>query len=255
MTPAVGQHGFTLAEWLLASLLGSLVLASALAWLQADLQMQLSQRAPAELADTGQWLYRRWWLSALQAGQGAVHPLGLDDQRLAAWRPADASGSGAPASDQLLLVRRLDAAARDCEGTSVVAGDVLVERWLVRADSSAAGWVLACDGGSCGSTGCQRLGDSGMAVQGEIDSLQVLYGVAAEAGQALRYVAADELRSLAPPPRVLALRIGLLAHSRERLPGGRIWPVPVDWLGVVLPAQASGRAHAAWQWTLEVPHG
>lgn len=249
------QAGFTLAEWLLASLLGSLVLAAALAWLQASLQMQLSQRAPAELADTGQWLYRRWWLSALQAGQGGVHPLGLDDARLAAWRPADASGSGIPASDQFMLVRQLDAAARDCEGTSVAAGDVLVERWLVRADSSATGLVLACDGGSCNASGCQRLGDSGMAVQGEIDSLQVLYGLAPESGQTLRYVDATVLRSISPPPRVLALRAGLLAHSRERLPGGRIWPVPVDWLGVVLPAQPTGRAHAAWQWTLELPNG
>lgn len=251
----IRQRGFSLAEWLLASLLGSLVLASALAWLQADLQMQLGQRAPAELADAGQWLYRRWWLSALQAGQGGVHPLGLDDSRLATWRPADASGSGAPASDQFMLVRRLDAATRDCEGSSVAVGDVLVERWLVRADSSAPGWVLACDGGSCGAGGCQRLGDSGMAVQGEIDSLQVLYGLAAEAGQSLRYVDATVLRTLVPPPRVMALRIGLLAHSRERLPGARVWLMPADWLGVALPAQSLGRAHAAWQWTLEVPHG
>lgn len=249
------QRGFTLAEWLLASLLGVLVLAAALAWLQAALRLQLSQRAPAELADTGLWLYRRWWSQALLAGQGGVHPLGLDDPRLAAWRSADGTGSGSPASDQLLLVRRLDADGRDCEGNTVAAGELLVERWLVRADSSAAGLALACDGGSCGASGCQRLGDSGMAVQGDIGSLQVLYGLMPAPGLAGRYVDAATLLAMSPSPRVGSLRIGLLAHSRERLPEGRAWPVPLDWLGLSLPMQPAGRAHAAWQWTLELPHG
>lgn len=250
-----GQRGFTLAEWLLASLLGVLVLAAALAWLQAALRLQLSQRAPAELADTGLWLYRRWWSQALLAGQGGVHPLGLDDPRLAAWRPADGSGSGSPASDQLVLVRRLEAAGRDCEGNTIAAGELLVERWLVRADSSAPGFALACDGGSCGVSGCQRLGDSGMAVQGDIDSLQVLYGLMPATGVAARYVDAATLLAISPPPRVGSLRIGLLAHSHERLPDGRGWRAPVDWLGLALPVQPAGRAHAAWQWTLEVPNG
>lgn len=249
------QRGFTLAEWLLASLLGVLVLAAALAWLQAALRLQLSQRAPAELADSGLWLHRRWAAQALLAGQGGVHPLGLDDPRLAAWRPADGGGGGSPASDQLVLVRRLDVAGRDCEGNTVTAGELLVERWLVRADSSAAGLALACDGGSCGVSGCQRLGDSGMAVQGDIGSLQVLYGLAPAPGLAGRYVDADALLAISPTPRVGSLRIGLLAHSRERLPDGRAWPVPADWLGLDLPAQPTGRAHAAWQWTLEVPNG
>lgn len=249
------QRGIALAEWTLAALLGSFILAAALAWLQNSLQLALLQRMPLQMSEESAWLLQRLTHAALLAGQGGVHPLGAGDGRLAAWQVSDGLGPGSPASDQLVLRRHLDSETLDCEGTRVPADDDLVERYFLRADSSAPGLVLACDAGACNAAGCRELGDAGVPLQSDIDSFQVLYGLPHGPGEAGRYVDATAWRTLSPAPRLASLRIGLLQRSRESLARARRWPLPADWLGRSLAPVTDRMAHSAWQLTLAVPHG
>lgn len=253
--PAFGQRGVALAEWLLASVLGLLILMAAVAWLNSSWQLAIAQRQPLQLANAGTWIMQRISLSAELAGYGALHPLALDDPRLGAWRSENNLGVGKPASDQLVLQRLLDQDVLDCEGTRVTTGNVLVERYFMRTDSSASGWVLACDAGQCNTAGCSRLGDAGAALLPDIDSLQVLYGVAAAAGQSSQYVDATVLKNMSPMPRVLSLRVGVLLHGSESLPRKHRWSPPLDWLGLSLSAVTDTRAHAAISQTMELPNG
>ncbi|MEK6790050.1 MAG: PilW family protein [Pseudomonadota bacterium] len=249
------QRGMALAEWLLASALGLLILMAALAWLSSSWQLAISQRQPLQMANAGVWLLQRISLSAEMAGFGAVHPLALDDPRLSAWHSENNLGVGKPASDQLTMQRLLDQDVLDCEGTRVLAGNVLVERYFMRADSSSAGWVLACDAGQCNADGCSRLGDAGAALLADIDSLQVLYGVPAATGQSSQYVDATVLSGMSPTTRVLSLSVGVLLHGSESLPHKRRWQPPPDWLGLSLVAVTDKRAHAAFSQTMELPNG
>ena len=250
-----GQLGMALAEWLLACVLGLLILMAALAWLNSSWQLAISQRQPLQMANAGAWILQRIGLSAELAGFGAEHPLGLDDARLSAWRSENNLGIGKPASDQLTLQRLLDQDVLDCEGTRVSAGNVLVERYFMRTDSSAAGWVLACDAGQCNADSCSRLGDAGAALLADIDSLQVLYAVPAVPGQASQYVDASVLKSMSPTPRVLSLRVGVLLRGSEPLSRKRRWQPPQEWLGMSLSAVTDSRAHAAFSQTMELPNG
>lgn len=252
---AATQCGTALAEWLLASALGLLILMAALAWLNSSWQLAIAQRQPLQIANAGAWILQRISLSAGLAGFGALHPLALDDPRLSAWRSENNLGIGKPASDQLTLQRLLDQDLLDCEGTRVTAGNVLVERYFLRADSSASGWVLACDAGQCNADSCSRLGDAGAALLADIDSLQVLYGLPAAAGQAGQYVDATVLKSMSPMPRVLSLRVGVLLHGSEPLPRKRRWQPPLEWVSLSLTAITDTRAHAAISQTMELPNG
>lgn len=252
---ASGQRGMALAEWLLASVLGLLILMAALAWLNSSWQLAISQRQPLQLANAGAWILQRISLSTELAGFGAVHPLALDDPRLITWRSENNLGVGKPASDQLTLQRLLDRDVLDCEGTRVLAGNILIERYFMRTDSSAPGWVLTCDAGQCNTDSCIRLGDAGAAMLADIDSLQVLYGVPAAAGQASQYVDATVLKNMSPAPRVLSLRVGVLLRGSDSLPRKRRWQPPQEWLGLSLTAITDTRAHAAFSQTMELPNG
>jgi len=249
------ELGMALAEWTLAAMLGVILLAAALTWLQGSLQMALVQRVPLQMAGDAAWLFRRLELAALQAGRGGAHPLGNDDARLAPWRMTDGSGPGTPASDQLLLRRRLEAGTLDCEGRRLAVGTDMVERYFLRADSSASGLVLACDAGFCDAAGCHDLGDAGAALLSEVDSFQVLYAAITEAALAPGYVDATSWLAQPAPPRLLALRVGLLLRSRESVARPRRWSLPADWLGHDLRSASDRQAHSAWQQTLAVPHG
>lgn len=249
------QRGMALAEWVIASALGVLVLIAALAWLNSSWKLAIQQRQPMQMASSGWWILERIRQSVDLAGFGAVHPLALNDARLSLWHSADNRGAGKPASDQLTLQRLLDVDALDCEGTRVPAGNVLIERYFMRTDTSAPGWVLACDAGQCNADACSRLGDAGVALLSDIDSLQVLYAVPAATGQSSRYVDAGVLKGMSPIPRVLSLRVGVLLQGGEPLPHKRRWLAPEAWLGLSLDAVIDARSHAAFSQTMELPNG
>lgn len=249
------QKGVALAEWLLASVIGIILMMAALAWLSSSWQLALGQRQALQTANAGQWALQRLRQRVEWAGFGGVHPLALDDARVSAWLSDNNRGLGKPLSDQLTLQYLVDRAVLDCEGTRVLPGQVLVERYFVRADSSTSGWVLACDAGQCDTHDCSRLGDAGIALLADVDSFQVLYGLAPSDSLAGAYVDASALRSMSPATRVRSLRIGLFLRGSELLPRKRRWQPPADWLGISLGSITDARAHRALTQTLELPNG
>lgn len=246
-----GEAGFSLVEWLLALLIGSLTLASALLLLQVQLQHLTRLRVPQSVQQDAIWLLARWQHGVILAGQGGVAALGWPQPGLRSWWPADGSGAGSPRSDQLLLQRELSQAASDCEGTLVAAGRVLVERYHVRSDNSSRQLVLACDAGSCAGDLCQRLGDAGVALAAGVRSLQVLYAVAVagEAPGTMRWLDATRLTA-EQQASVRGIRIGLLLSAPEPA-GGQA--VSGEWFGHVLTPEPGHVRH--WQMTWELPHG
>lgn len=249
------QRGIALAEWLLASVIGLMLLMAAVAWLSSSWNMALSQRQGMQTASAGHWLIQRVAQRAEMAGLGDVHPLALDDPRLTAWLSENNQGLGKPASDQLTLQFTVENELLDCEGTRVLPGNKLIERYFVRADSSAPGWVLACDAGLCASNTCSRLGDAGVALLADVDSFQVLYGLSPNANLAGAYIDATALRSMSPPPRVSSMRLGVLLKGSELLPRKRRWQAPTEWLGLSLDSVSDARTHRAISQTLELPNG
>lgn len=257
------QRGWLLGEWLLSALLGLMALAAMLALLQDSLLLARSQRAQGPLQQAAAWLLRRLGEAAEQAGRGGVHPLGLDDARLAAWWPDNDHGPGQPASDALLVQHVAARDGLDCEGTRVTAGQRVVERYFLRSDSATSGWVLACDAGLCDAQGCTRLGDAGAALQSEVDSLQVLYLLAGSdfgagfgtdaADSAGPWVDATQLRQMAAP-RVLGIRMALLLHGAEVQSRSLRWVPPPEWFGPALTRGPDRLVHGVWLMTRELPH-
>lgn len=249
------QRGVALAEWLLASVIGLLLTMAAVAWLSSSWQMALLQRQTLQIANAGQWLLTRLGQRAELAGFGAMHPLALDDPRLNNWLSSNNQGVGKPASDQLTLQFAVDRELMDCEGTRIAVGQTLVERYFVRTDSSAPGWVLACDAGQCDASTCSRLGDAGVALLADVDSFQVLFGLAPTVDGVVAYLDASQLRSIEPRPRVHSLRVGLLLRGSDILLRKKRWQPPAEWLGYQLESVNDARAHRAFSQTFELPNG
>ena len=80
---AFAQRGIALAEWLLASVLGLLILMAALAWLNSSWQLAIAQRQPLQMANAGAWILQRINLSAGLAGFGC----GAGRFRACTWGP------------------------------------------------------------------------------------------------------------------------------------------------------------------------
>lgn len=249
------QQGWLLVEWLIAILLGMLVLVSMTTLLQDVLLLARSQRAQGAMQQSAIWLLHRLGDAVALAGQGGVHPLGLDDARLSAWWPDNDHGPGKAASDQLLLSHVAAEDGMDCEGMRVVTGQQVVERYFLRADSSGPGWVLACDAGVCDAQGCTRIGDAGAALQSEVDSLQLRYllpGTAAEAGA---WVEASDLRQRVPAgSTVLGIRMALLMHGTEMQLRNLRWNTPTEWFGPTLHLTTDRLPHGLWLMTREIAH-
>lgn len=249
------QQGWLMVEWLLAAMLGLLVLASMTALLQDALLLARSQRAQGPMQQAAVWLLRRLGEAVAVAGQGGVHPLGLDDARLGAWWPDNDHGPGKAASDQLLLSRVAAEEGLDCEGTRFVAGQRVVERYFLRTDSSGPGWVLACDAGSCDAQGCVRLGDAGAALQSEVDSLQLRYLLPGVAGEAGAWVEAGDLRQRLPAvPAVTGIRMALLMRGSETQLRSLRWSVPTEWFGPAPGLTTDRLPHGVWLMTREIAH-
>lgn len=249
------QQGWLLVEWLLAAVLGMLVLASMTTLLQDALLLARSQRAQGPMQQAAVWLLHRLGDAITLAGQGGVHPLGLDDTRLGAWWPDNDQGPGKAASDQLLLSHVAAQDGMDCEGTRVGAGQQVVERYFLRADSSGPGWVLACDAGLCDAQGCVRLGDAGTALQAEVDSLQVRYLLPGVAGESGAWVEAGDLRQRLPAvPTVLGIRMALLMRGTEMQLRNLRWSTPPEWFGPALSLATDRLPHGLWLMTREIAH-
>lgn len=216
------QRGLLLAEWLLAAVLGLLLLSAVVIGLQVQLRLQLAHRDQMQQLMSVHWLLQRLETRVLVAGWDGVHPL-LKDQP--GWPGAD---------DQLLLAWRSPEEALDCEGRRHAAGSWLVERYFLRADNQAAGLVLACDAGICTETGCSQLGDAGVPIQGGLVRWTLHYGQREQVSTDAALV--DE--GLGMP--IYRLRSALVDSAPVVSVRLNLWWINSD---------------RHWQHTLELPHG
>lgn len=228
--------GFALIEWLLSAVLGILLLAAALACLQASLRMALVQRAPLQRLATAEWVMARLQRQAAVAGGGSIQ---------AVLQP-DATG------EELIFQRLLVRDEITCDGIRALAGTRLQERYYLRRDHGRQSTALACMSVSCDSVACVGAYGQGAALSSSISGLAVRYGVAGGEGLAIDYLDAASFSGRVPTPPVLSLRVGLLINATE-VAGARFLPsLPTDWLGHGLLRRSDGAPESAWQMTLAV---
>lgn len=235
------QSGYLLAEWLLAGLLGVLVLSTIVMSLQVQLRLAASQRLPLQTATAAHWLFQRLELALLKAGEGGVHPFALDNPAAGIWP-----------DDQLVLQRLVLSHELDCEGRKAEAGVLLLERYFLRNDSASADKVLACDAGHCQQGQCQFWGDAGVAIQPAVFALVFAYGQHDHGSEVLAYISKSALQV---EQRVTAIKLGLALISQDKQMRALPWAWPASWLQPQSALAADQRIRRAWVQTIEVPHG
>lgn len=142
-------------------------------------------------------------------------------------------------SDQLTIQFVAPAAMTNCEGVAVLAGDLVVQRYYIGQSGAATGvpnisnLALFCDANtpaaaaanvSSRPTIINGLGDAGQVIMPTVDQFHVLL-VARQADGSLSYYTINQFkaatlaaRSAVPaltPPRVVALKIGVLVRSLD----------------------------------------
>lgn len=261
------QRGIAIAEWAMAAVLGALVLAAALAWLQSSVVLAMSQRVPAQLQESSYWLTQRLDQLIIHAGAGGVHPLGFDDPALSAWWPTALTNTGRVSSDQLLLQRLVISGSDDfdCEGRRTAVGARQISRLFLRRESVSPLWALACDGGYCDSSGCHALGDAGIVLMSGVNAMQWRV-LAATPALAAESSAVSSAQSVAPwqsldawriesPARSLAgLRVRLWTSSEAEFSRLRPWRAPATWLGPSLGEVRERRAQHTLEMTWAIHH-
>ena len=255
---AWSERGLALAEWALAALLGALVLAAALAWLQSSVVLAMSQRVPAQLLESSYWLSQRLDNLISRAGAGGVHPLGLDEPALAAWWPQTQPANGVLGSDQLLLQRLIssDTDAFDCEGRRTVVGTRQVSRLFLRRESVSPLWALACDSGYCDGSGCHALGDAGIVLMTGVNAIRWRLLMPSTATLVGSWQALGPVSTASTYAPVTAVRVQLWTSSEVQFTRMRRWQPPSAWMGPRINPVNDKRAHLTLEmtWGLNYAH-
>lgn len=138
---------------------------------------------------------------------------------------------------------------RDCEGNLVPAGNYMVSRYFLRADTPAGSTsALACDGGYYGVGGANvtNFGTdaSSIVLMSFVDSFQVLYGVAAASTTTpQRYMTSTQYAALvAPRPPIVSVRIGVLVRSSDSVGNLPANTTSINVLGQTVTASAQDSA-------------
>lgn len=138
---------------------------------------------------------------------------------------------------------------RDCEGNLVPAGNYMVSRYFLRADTPAGSTsALACDGGYYGVGGANvtNFGTdaSSIVLMSFVDSFQVLYGVAAASTTTpQRYMTSTQYAALvAPRPPIVSVRIGVLVRSSDSVGNLPANTTSINVLGQTVTASAQDAA-------------
>lgn len=253
-TGRLRERGVAIAEWAMAAVLGALVLASALAWLQSSVVLAMSQRVPAQLQESSYWLTQRLDQLISQAGAGGVHPLGLDDVALSAWWPQTRPNTGRALSDQLLLQRIVLSADDDfdCEGRRTAVGARQISRLFLRRESVSPLWALACDAGYCDGSGCFALGDAGIVLMTGVNAMQ--WQLLAADADAVEFMPAWQGLDAARAQAIAGLRLRLWTSSETEFSRPRRWQAPETWLGPPLDEINERRAQHTLEMTWRLSH-
>jgi hypothetical protein len=253
---ALAQRGVAIAEWVIAAVLGALVLAAALAWVQSSIVLAMSQRVPARLQESSYWLTQRLDRLISTAGAGGVHPLGLDDPALSAWWPKALVSSGRVASDQLLLQRLIetDKDDFDCEGRRTAVGARQISRLFLRRETVSPLWALACDSGYCNASGCYALGDAGIVLMTGVSAIEWRVLAAAIGADAAAWQSLESWRVEQQTTPISGLRVALWTTSEDQYSRVRRWQAPTAWSGPDISPVTERRAQHTLEMTWELSH-
>lgn len=126
-------------------------------------------------------------------------------------------------SDQLVIqYLPLTTGGFDCEGNEIIStSQYVIQRYFVRKDSNVlnnetadSALVLACDAGRYSGNAATNYGDNGQIVMKRVDYFHVLLVTQDSAGN-YRDLPIDTYVGLAVKPRILGVKIGVLARSAQ----------------------------------------
>lgn len=126
-------------------------------------------------------------------------------------------------SDQLVIQYLPLAAGRfDCEGNEITStSQYVIQRYFVRKDdnfttneTADTALALACDAGRYSGNTATNFGDNGQIVMKRVDYFHVLL-VAEDSTGSFRNIAIDDYMALATKPRIIGVKIGVLARSSQ----------------------------------------
>lgn len=123
--------------------------------------------------------------------------------------------TGATQSDQLTIQFVAPAQMTNCEGTSVNAGDQVIQRYFLRADTTdTTALVLACDAGSVASGALSNFGDAGQVIMQRVEHFRILLGTQTAAG-IWRYYSVHDYMALtaSPKPQIKSIQLSVLVRS------------------------------------------
>lgn len=240
MVPRVmQQRGFSLVELMVAMALGLLISLASVQLFIANQQTFNFQRGTSDVQTGGRFatdmLLRELRTAGLPSwGDATVNGVVLATAEVpgltstALLTRDGAVTAGISSSDQLLLHYGTLAATQDCEGNNVAQGTYVLSRYFIRNDADTGTMALVCDAGQ--RTGSTITGlnatatNAGTVLVSGVDSFQVLLGLDDgdnKVVRANRYVNIatynDNTAFPLPKPRVVAVRIGLLLRSQERV--------------------------------------
>lgn len=238
------ERGFNLIELMISLSLGLIVILAATQLFVANQVNFNFQRGTADVQTGGRFgtdvLVRDIRTSGLAIFGDATVPgiimstdqlPGLTDANMLTRDGASVATTtgGISDSDQLLVQYGTLMATQDCEGNDVAANTYVIARYFVRADPDTGSAALVCDSGTrVGNviSGLSTTSTAGAVLVSGVDSFQILLGLDDGPNtpanvRANRYVNIatynDNVAFPPPKPRVVAVRIGLLVRSQERV--------------------------------------
>lgn len=137
------------------------------------------------------------------------------------------SGATTSASDQLTIQFVAPAQMSDCEGNAVNAGDQVVQRYFLRADTSdTTALVLACDGGKVVSGALSNFGDAGQVMMQRVEHMHILLGTQDNTTGNWRYYSIHDYMALttSPKPQIKTIQLSVLVRSLDNTSNSLINP-------------------------------
>lgn len=235
-----GSGGFTLIELMVSMGLGILIAAIAAQLFVTNLMSFNAQRGISDVQDNGRFavdfINRDVRQSGLRPAGALINPypaIVVDAASMPGATAATlttnsmASSTGLGSSDQLVIQRLTLVDTVDCEGNTVLANRYVVSRYFLRKDAaSGSESALACAGGSHDTLALDAsVSAQGTVLMPSVENLQIQLG-AGSSGVPVRYYRPDEYLALPDPrPRILAVRVGVLASSMDST-GKQLGAVP-----------------------------
>lgn len=241
--------GFTLIELMIAIVLGLLLVAAASQLLLGGVISSRLQQGAADTQDSGLFGLDYLAKDIRLSNYGNVTNLVLNDTTPAGGvvltatnltvTPAIANGllshsdtdtvgtgnqwtgatkvTGATTSGQLTIQFNAPAQMSNCEGTTVNAGDLVIQRYFLRADTTdTAALVLACDAGTVSAGALSSFGDTGQVMMQRVEHLRILLGTQTAAG-VWRYYSIHDYMALtaSPKPQIKSIQLSVLVRSLD----------------------------------------